>query len=363
MKRFISYPHIEQYRNVISNINRMASYKGQDDDGEPIYDHQAAKPVITFRGTIKLHGTNSGVIFNSHDGIWAQSRKNIITPEKDNAGFAFYVESHKEEFQKLFDVIKEREGIDTTTHNIAIFGEWAGKGIQKGVSISALDKMMVIFGVKIAPYEKNPDVAEQDEVSRWVSHTDLRDHENKIYNIEDYESFELEIDFNRPDIAQAKMIELVAYVEKECPVGKAFGVKADAACTIGEGLVWKGWFKNCQLMFKTKGEKHSASNVKTVAEVDVAKMNSIHEFVDYAVTNNRMEQAVEQVFTITSTEPNIRKMGDFLRWVVNDVTREEIDVMKENNLEPKEINKYISTKARNWFSAFLDSQAGLANID
>jgi len=42
-------------------------------------------------------------------------------------------------------------------------------------------------------------------------------------------------------------------------------------------------------------------------------------------------------------------MGDVIRWVVNDVIKEEMDTMVENQLEPKEINKYISAKVREMF--------------
>ena len=85
-------------------------------------------------------------------------------------------------------------------------------------------------------------------------------------------------------------------------------------------------------------------------------IEKIHEFVDAVVTENRLNQAVEQVFTIESVEPTIRMMGDFLRWVIGDIMKEEMDTMAENGFEPKDVNKHISTKARVWFQAFLDEQ-------
>ena len=42
-------------------------------------------------------------------------------------------------------------------------------------------------------------------------------------------------------------------------------------------------------------------------------------------------------------------MGDVIRWVVNDVLKEEMDTMVANNIEPKDVNKYISTKVREMF--------------
>ena len=97
-KKHISYPKIGQFRNVIADINRMITYVGQDDNDEPIYDHSIPKPTLVFKGTVKLHGTNAGVCYNHQQGIWAQSRSRVITPVKDNAGFAFFVENNKQTF-------------------------------------------------------------------------------------------------------------------------------------------------------------------------------------------------------------------------------------------------------------------------
>jgi hypothetical protein len=153
MKKHISFPSIEQFRNVVANINRQANYIGTDVNGDPIYDPNLAKPVLKFKGTVKLHGTNAGVCYNKQDGLWAQSRENIITPEKDNAGFAFFVESHKETFLKLMAMVaKENDlgyAIDVEKATISIYGEWAGANIQKGVGICNLPKSFFIFGVKL----------------------------------------------------------------------------------------------------------------------------------------------------------------------------------------------------------------------
>lgn len=97
-----------------------------------------------------------------------------------------------------------------------------------------------------------------------------------------------------------------------------------------------------------KGEKHSSSKVKTLANVNVEKLEGIQKFVDYAVTESRFNQAIENVFP--NEEPiDTKKLGDVIRWVVNDVIKEEMDTMVENQVEPKEVNKYISAKVREMF--------------
>jgi hypothetical protein len=352
MKKMIKFPSIEQFRTVVSNVNRRYNFVGLDENGEAIYDPNLPKPVLTFKGTIKLHGTNAGVSYNSQDDLWAQSRENIITPEKDNAGFAFFVESNKDIFYGLMLHVAEKENINRNNNTISIYGEWAGGNIQKGVGISNLPKSFFIFGVKITPHTETEEELKANP-AYWVDSTYLRAPEVKIYNIDDYETYSIDIDFNMPQLIQNQLSELTIAVEEECPVAKAFGFSG-----IGEGIVWSCEFQNVVHRFKVKGELHSSSKVKTLATVDVEKLNSIKEFVEYSVTESRVNQAIENVFP--NEEPlDVKKMGDVIRWVVNDVIKEEMDTMIENNLEPKEINKYISTKTREMFLIKLNELVGL----
>jgi len=159
----------------------------------------------------------------------------------------------------------------------------------------------------------------------------------------------MDIDFNMPQLVQNKLGDITLEVEKECPVAKAFDVEG-----MGEGIVWITEYKGTVFRFKVKGEKHSVSKVKKLASVDVEKLNSINEFVDYAVTENRFNQALGIIFN-DPLEYDVKKMGDVIRWVVNDITLEEMDTMVENKLEPKDVNKYISTKTRTMFFKVLQS--------
>ena len=118
---------------------------------------------------------------------------------------------------------------------------------------------------------------------------------------------------------------------------------------IGEGIVYKTDTERGTLRMKVKGEKHSSSKVKTLATVDTEKVNSIKEFAEYVVTESRLEQAIEKVFTSVNEQIDIKKMGDFLRWITNDVIKEEMDTLKDNGLEPKEVTSAISNVARKWF--------------
>ena len=337
MKKHISYPKIGQFRNVVSAINRQITYVGQDENDEAIYDHSISKPIITFNGTVKLHGTNAGFCFNNSKGFWIQSRKNIITIKKDNAGFAFFAESNKGELLKIINRVAKDNDIDLDVFTISVYGEWVGKGIQKNVGISQIDKALFIFGVKIS----NPN--DEDFNSYWVDSSKYNSNENRVFNIADYKTYSIEVDFNMPQLSQNKFAQITEDVEKECPVSKVFGIDNG----LGEGVVWSTTYKGTKQVFKVKGEKHSVTKVKKLASIDVEKLESIQNFVEYAVTENRFNQAVENVFG--NGELDRKKMGDFMRWIINDITTEEMDTMKGNGLEPKEVNKYISQKAREMF--------------
>lgn len=354
MKKHISFPSIEQFRNIVANVNREYNFVGLDEQGEAIYDHSKPKPVLTFKGTVKLHGTNFGVSYNELEGMWAQSRENIITPEKDNAGSAFFVKSKEAVFLGLFNDIKWLHNLDTFHNTITIYGEWVGKGIQKGVAIANLDKAMFIIGVKITPHPKNED---DKTPSYWIDSSFLRNTEERIFNIEDFPTYSIDIDFNMPQLVQNKIIEMTIAVEDECPVGKEFGHTG-----IGEGIVFSHMTPDGKVYrFKSKGEKHAkASKVTTLKPVDDVKLNKIVELVNKVTPDWRLEQAMDKTFDLMNGGSiDIKKMGDFIRNVITDIIKEESDVIAEAGLEPKDINAKVSERARLYFFAKQNEEVGL----
>lgn len=343
MRKMIKFPSIEQFRTIVSNVLRHFNFVGLDEDGEAIYDTTKPKPTLKFKGSVKLHGTNAAVSYNEDGGLWAQSRENIITVEKDNAGFAFFVDTNKGIFQHLIAEVLIKNDLDAKQNTVTIYGEWCGGNIQKGVGISNLPKSFFIFGVKVSPIVTDEEEAKL-KPAYWVDYDYLRSPDNKIYNILDYPTWEIDIDFNMPQLVQNKLSELTLAVEEECPVAKAFGFSG-----IGEGIVWTVELNGVVYRFKVKGEKHAGSSkVKTLANVDVEKLESVRDFIDYAVTQGRFNQALENTFP--NEEPiNVKKMGDLIRWVVNDIIKEESDTLAENGLEPKDVNSQISGKVREMF--------------
>ena len=204
------YPSIEQFRNVIRTVKSNHDYKGKDEEGKAIYKHTENYPTLKFKGTVKLHGTNAGIV-NYGDRIEFQSRERVLSLNEDNAGFMTAMSVKNLDF--LFEKFKP-------TEYVAIYGEWCGGNVQKGVAINGLEKMFVIFGVMVD--------------DNWVDlPTDLHKNEIGIYNILQFPTYEIDIDFNNPETIQNKLIEMTISVEDECPVGKYFGVSG-----IGEGIVY-----------------------------------------------------------------------------------------------------------------------------
>jgi len=322
----IKYPSIGQFRNAVYQINRTYNYIGLDENEEPIYDPSKSKPTLKFKGTVKLHGTNASVCYNEKDGIWYQSRKRIITPQQDNAGFAMFAEKRKDIFMEMFNKLSL-----SCEETITIFGEWAGQGIQKTVAISLIPKSFFILGIKVGEY--------------WLDCGGLRSIENRIYNIEDYKSFEIEVDFNNPELAQNEIIKQTLSVEEECPVAKSLGHEGT-----GEGIVYSCYDNGTHYPFKSKGEKHSKSKVKTLKVVDSERINKINELAEKVTPVWRLEQFLNEVCNLNNGGEITRdKISPFIRAVIEDIFKEELDVISKSEIESKELGKPVSTICRNYF--------------
>ena len=347
--KFIKYPSIDQYRNIVKHISHSASFVGMDANDEPIYDGLLPKPVLKLEGTVKIHGSNGAVNFNSKDGLYVQSRKNIITPEKDNAGFACFVHARKDLFLSMIHEIAADHGIDMFTNNITIFGEVSGSNIQKGVGVNGLPKMFVIFDVKVTPLDGDEDGYWLDLSKVYPNNKGSKINEHNIYFIDEFPTFEMVIDFNKPEAYQNKLIEMTLAVEERCPV--AYQLRGDNDDKlIGEGIVWKGEYKDTVFRYKVKGERHSSSKVKKLPKVDEAKMNLINEVVNKITPAFRLEQGIQETFdTLNGGEIDRKSMGDFIRWVIGDIVKEDLDIITDAGLDVKEVNNKVSKVVRDYF--------------
>ena len=315
MSNFVKFGSIDQLRYFVKDMK----YHG--------------KEVVNLTGTVKIHGTNAAIGYDVQTKeLFVQSRNNIITVEKDNAGFAMYVEQNKQFFKEHFEHLVKDLNADSGYKSIILYGEWAGGNIQKGAAVCEVEKFFAPFELKYVKHDGNYYLG---NVS--VFHNS----EIRCFPVTLFPKYEVKLDLNNVEEAQQQIVDLTLKVEECCPVGKFFGVKG-----VGEGIVFtdeSGYHK-----FKSKGEKHSVSKVKTIAPVDVEKVAKVKDFVDYAVTENRLNQGLDY-FKEMHLDVDVKNTSQFIKWVTSDVYKEELDTVVENGLEWKAVAKSVADKARQWF--------------
>ena len=354
MKRFITFSDIGQFRAVIRNIKQSAAYLGFDEEKqEPIMDPAPKYPIIKAQATEKIHGTNAAVCFSIPDGFWVQSRTSIIEVGKDNAACAFNTMGNEEAWKNIINNLAAVYAIDLNENIISVYFEWCGAGIQKNTAVSGIEKKMAIifshFKVSpIEPSEEEPAVWKETKIGEtWVS-----DNKADIFNINEFPTYEIEIDFAQPLMIQNSLVELVENViEPASPVGKQFGMEKN----IGEGIVVTFMYKDVLHRFKVKGEKHSASPVKKLKKVDNVKLQKIQDIAQEVTPAWRLEQMFDLANdVINGNIPAMENMGTFMKMVNTDIIKEESDIIKEAGLEPKEIFRDVSTISRQFYKDRLD---------
>lgn len=345
----IKFPSIEQFRNAIRNVSDTAQWTGRDESGTPTYNRTVTKPVLKYRGTVKLHGTNAGIVVDVNEpNIVFQSRERELSITSDNAGFMLYMSSKTEQINDMVKQIvsRYRSRLTGIPKAVAIFGEWCGGNIQSGVALVELPKMFCIFAVKLLDGKD----AEGNTIGEWIDIESIKDLEypdDRIFNILRFGSWDVEIDFERPEFHQNDLVDITTTVEAECPAAKHFGVTG-----VGEGVVWQcvqpGWYSS-SYWFKVKGEKHSSSKVKKLASVDVEAIKAVEDFVEMAITESRLEQGLQNLINEQQKPFDMTSLGDFIRWVFNDAVKEETDTIVANQLNPKALGGPIANKARKWY--------------
>lgn len=366
MKHY-SFPSIEQFRTIVKYVRDRCAHANVE------------LPKLTFHGTVKLHGTNASVVVGPRTSqgqdYYAQSRSTVLTLEADNAGFAAFTSQPlvAEALKSFANIARDsyyndRDYVEPCVATTVVYGEWCGGNIQSGVALNKLPKMFVIFAVRIIPEG-------DDERSFWLMPWDVEAAFDKlapdgavmvsagspaavmaevpIYCIEKFPTYKVSIDFKDPAAVQNQLVELTKAVEAECPVSAAFGAKG-----VGEGIVWTCVggeavsIRLSDLVFKVKGEKHSDTKVTKLASVDVERLASIRALAEAVTTDHRLEKGIAALAETGVTDLyDMKNMGAFLKWVGNDVLKEESDTITENGFEPREVTKSVNDIAKAWFIA------------
>lgn len=345
---------ISQFRYVIENVKHQTWFTGLDENEQPVYDKTIPLPTIEFNGTVKSHGSNGSIVIDNAGNYWCQSREQILDITNGLSGFYAYAENNKEYFRKALQGVlgrflnklseNELDMVEDNCLQLGIYGEWCGGGIQKGVAITGLPKMFIVYELYVF-------ISQEVKISLPVELLQFHNPDINLYHINTFGNYKVDIDFNDLEKAQKELTDLTLAVEAECPIGKHFG-----NIGVGEGIVWKGEIKsnyssNIQpLIFKVKGEKHSVvkHKEKVIVPIDVEKVNSVNQFVEYAATENRFEQGFG-ILKEQGVALDQKSIGQFIKWVMQDIIKEESDTLVKNGLTIKDVNSKVSFEAKEFW--------------
>lgn len=328
MKKHYPFPKIRQYHQVLRDLKLRAQYGGKDPEGNPVYDSTVKLPLVHYRGRVKLHGTNASIVFMPDGTFYCQSRERVIDQDSDNAGFASWVQTHREKLLDMFRSFGNRPFI--------LYGEWCGGSIQKSVALNELTKRFVVFGAK---FDSGDDTYEWIDEDRLFRFPDIG-----FYNISSFPSFDIDIDLEKPEQAIEEMIELTTKVGDQCPVGAAFGVNGT-----GEGIVWRPVDDHSYgFAFKTKDERHSISKIKKLPTADIEKIESLRAAVELHVHEDRLIQCYDKV-VLTEADKVPTNIAAFIRLVIEDTWSEEEDTLLASGITKKDFGSGVSKVAARWF--------------
>jgi len=290
----------------------------------------------TFFAKPKLHGTNASIVFTPNE-VYAQSRKNVLSLENDNAGFARWV-------SELSLSNKTSDGI-----TYILYGEWAGQGIQKNDAVTKIGKK-AFFPICLRRIysDDRPDRVDNEEylIKSGLENMGIADHPD-IHIIPKMGEISICLNGDVDHLTQVetyvnKMVESFETVDPY--IKEEFGVEG-----VGEGVVFypdtNDWKTYKNLMFKSKTEAHRVNKSKSAASAKVEVSPDVADFVDRFATIQRFEQAMTEL----NTGFDMKAMGQFLKWVNTDIIKESKDELEESELEWKECAKEIIKVSRGWF--------------
>lgn len=308
------FPSVRHLRHVVTDI--------------PYFP--ALPQELSFEGTVKLHGTNLGIVEGRAGApLQVQSRNRMLTQDSDNMGSWAFVHQRLGTFQRLLANIREDESVELEC-SVVVFGELAGRGVQKGVGIAHADVFFALFAVSIGGVFQ--------DFRRFAS---LADEANRVYNVTCFGLYELSMDVSSPLECEDRVNKLTEAVGLDCPAAKYLGVKGT-----GEGIMWRCLdCDSTRLWFKSKSQAHSVRPTK--APVAECADDMLH-----FVTEQRLLQGLEHLKE-SGLDDSIGNIGRFTRWVSKNVMMEEGQLLTRN--QEKASSRAISRVAGNWFKAHVTS--------
>lgn len=299
------------------------------------YENGKLPEVLVYQGSIKLHGTNAGIVVHEDGTLTAQSRRRELTVGDDNLGFAKWLHGLG---ATVADLFVENPPWNALTYTV--FGEWVGKGIQSGVACCQLEhKQFVAFACLVdGVYHPAPKMmAPFDNVMP----VDLILHIRS-----DGSNFKREL---------VKARKLTEKIDAECPWAKERGVVG-----AGEGIVWRPEGDYPRLWLKTKGESHKKKTARVMTEEDKAQRNALTTAVDHLfdLTDGptRVQQGIDYLNEM-GYPVSMKSIPHFIKWFNKDFGRECSSEVKhaaeDYSVDKRKLQKAISSLAVKEYRAQL----------
>jgi len=342
--QMVKFQNIGQFRSTVKGYTRAME----------VVDTMPT--TVEVFGTTKLHGTHGAICF-SKDHIWCQSRERVLTEEKDNAGFCKYVNSIMPELTKAHEAMALADD-----EILAVYGEWCGNKIAKGTAIAKLSKKFFAYEAAICKSLDEPVILAGSEYNHsydWLK----ENHFTFVMGawmpfdcVQVGGKFRFTVDFTKPLEMLESMQKITNQVEQECPVAKQYGEVG-----IGEGIVWYYDMDGVRWRFKIKGDKHASHGPRIRTPEEEEALRVLTAFAtEHCCTMSRLNQAWDEVINEKNGGlPDIKKTGEFVKWIVKDTIKEETDLIKENGFDQRALNRVITFIGRNWFIDKLDEDANL----
>ena len=326
----VKFPKIGGFHNVVRTMDHLAEFHGYYISPQ------------NYRAKIKLHGANMAIRIGQDGSLSCQSRNQDL--ESGGYQFPLFVGEQAEYLS----------GLANPVHELVIFGEWAGPGIQRKVSVSKIEhKAFFVFAVMEQSDESQRFIFEPSDIETLLTqHSPLPNHifiipwfaEKLTLDFEDKSQLREHSDLFNADVAKIDGCD---------PYVKAlFGVEGP-----GEGLVY--FPLNVidpedfgRLAFKVKGDRHSKGGGEKKAQVKTPISESVLAFVDEMVTPARVLQGATELFGEGPYEK--KGLGPLIKWVLADVQSESQDERDASGINWGDASKSVPQKVREHYFAEVE---------
>ena len=340
--KMVFYGKTPVFRDVVKRLQKREFDYYDTQHKRPVFK---PAPTLLFEGSVKLHGANCAVSFDLTDGtLQAQSRKHLLTPSNDPDGFAHFVAQHTEAFRDLMRFYAERYAWQAgPAGRITLYGEWAGTGIKADVAIAELPPTFYLFALRYTPAGHDNPFPQHDPSLWFDSRYPKALGFTGLDHVLHYPTYQLKISFENTAAlheAETQLRALTENVAQCCPVAQSHGVTG-----AGEGIVWVHQSTTRRVLFKTKGVAHQVIKGNGIAST-APRLSSVQDFVDYAVTPNRLKQ-------IESETPGTKDALTFAEALWQDVWAEEGSVITANGLSEQAVRSAIVDAAHDYLVRHL----------